>query len=180
MDFQLMIVRGRMLSILTGERIALNFMQRLSGVATQTRRHVDLVASQGKGDAGLRPDVLVSDILRRGQLPKDRFAPPVIIALVDQRVRCGACQRVWASPNRRGTLELERVLAFPDVLGEDGDAAPDTDTGERLAGQVEAWVRGLEIKLDVEIINFLDRFDGSLRLCGRSPWAGRWIFWRRR
>jgi nicotinate-nucleotide pyrophosphorylase (carboxylating) len=37
-------VRGRMTSILTAERTALNFVQRLSGVATQTRRHVDLVA----------------------------------------------------------------------------------------------------------------------------------------
>jgi nicotinate-nucleotide pyrophosphorylase (carboxylating) len=31
-------------SILTGERIALNFLQRLSGIATQTRRYVDAVA----------------------------------------------------------------------------------------------------------------------------------------
>src|SRR5438132_1333897 len=38
-------VRGRMISILTAERTALNFLQRLSGVATQTRRHVDAVAS---------------------------------------------------------------------------------------------------------------------------------------
>src|SRR5262249_31546199 len=37
-------VRGRMDAILVGERTALNFLQRLSGVATQTRRFVDLVA----------------------------------------------------------------------------------------------------------------------------------------
>jgi len=37
-------VAGRMRSILTGERTALNFLQRLSGVASQTRRHVALVA----------------------------------------------------------------------------------------------------------------------------------------
>lgn len=37
-------VRGPMRSILTAERTALNFVQRLSGVATQTRRYVDLVA----------------------------------------------------------------------------------------------------------------------------------------
>jgi nicotinate-nucleotide pyrophosphorylase (carboxylating) len=41
---RLAVVRGRMRSILTGERTALNFVQRLSGVATQTRRHVALVA----------------------------------------------------------------------------------------------------------------------------------------
>src|SRR4051794_9179708 len=32
-------VRGRMRAILAGERTALNFLQRLSGVATQTRRY---------------------------------------------------------------------------------------------------------------------------------------------
>jgi nicotinate-nucleotide pyrophosphorylase (carboxylating) len=37
-------VSGRMRSILTAERTALNFLQRLSGVATQTRRYVDAVA----------------------------------------------------------------------------------------------------------------------------------------
>jgi nicotinate-nucleotide pyrophosphorylase (carboxylating) len=37
-------VSGRMRSILTGERTALNFLQRLSGVATQTHKYVALVA----------------------------------------------------------------------------------------------------------------------------------------
>jgi len=41
---RLAVVTGRMRSILTGERTALNFVQRLSGVATLTRRYVDLVA----------------------------------------------------------------------------------------------------------------------------------------
>lgn len=37
-------VAGPMRSILAGERSGLNFLQRLSGVATQTRKHVDVVA----------------------------------------------------------------------------------------------------------------------------------------
>jgi nicotinate-nucleotide pyrophosphorylase (carboxylating) len=37
-------VSGRQRSILAGERIALNFVARLSGVATMTRRHVEAVA----------------------------------------------------------------------------------------------------------------------------------------
>ena len=41
---QLATVAGRMRSILTGERTALNFLQRLSGVATQTWRYTSLVA----------------------------------------------------------------------------------------------------------------------------------------
>jgi nicotinate-nucleotide pyrophosphorylase (carboxylating) len=41
---RLAVVSGPMRAILMGERTALNFLQRLSGVATQTRRYVDLVA----------------------------------------------------------------------------------------------------------------------------------------
>ncbi len=37
-------IRGAARSILTGERVALNFLQQLSGVATLTRRFVDAVA----------------------------------------------------------------------------------------------------------------------------------------
>jgi nicotinate-nucleotide pyrophosphorylase (carboxylating) len=41
---RLAVVRGRMRSILAGERTVLNFVQRLSGVATLTRRYVEEVA----------------------------------------------------------------------------------------------------------------------------------------
>jgi nicotinate-nucleotide pyrophosphorylase (carboxylating) len=40
-------LRGSARSILTGERVALNFLQRLSGVASVTRRYVDAVAGTG-------------------------------------------------------------------------------------------------------------------------------------
>ncbi len=40
-------VEGPGRSILTGERVALNFMQRMSGIATMTRRFVDAVSAQG-------------------------------------------------------------------------------------------------------------------------------------
>ncbi|MFK7739991.1 MAG: carboxylating nicotinate-nucleotide diphosphorylase [Planctomycetota bacterium] len=39
--------RGDMIALLSAERTALNFLQRLSGVATKTRRFVDLVAGTG-------------------------------------------------------------------------------------------------------------------------------------
>jgi nicotinate-nucleotide pyrophosphorylase (carboxylating) len=40
-------VRGKARTLLTGERVALNFQQRLSGIATHTRRHTDAVAGTG-------------------------------------------------------------------------------------------------------------------------------------
>jgi nicotinate-nucleotide pyrophosphorylase (carboxylating) len=41
------VVTGPLRAILTGERTALNFLGRLSGIATLTRRHVDAVAGTG-------------------------------------------------------------------------------------------------------------------------------------
>jgi nicotinate-nucleotide pyrophosphorylase (carboxylating) len=43
---RLAVVRGPMRSLLTGERTALNFLQRLSGIATLTAKHVALVAGR--------------------------------------------------------------------------------------------------------------------------------------
>jgi nicotinate-nucleotide pyrophosphorylase (carboxylating) len=40
-------VRGKARTLLTGERVALNFLQRLSGIATMTRKHADAVAGTG-------------------------------------------------------------------------------------------------------------------------------------
>lgn len=37
------VVRGRARTLLTGERLALNFLQRLSGIASKTRKMVDLI-----------------------------------------------------------------------------------------------------------------------------------------
>jgi nicotinate-nucleotide pyrophosphorylase (carboxylating) len=44
---EVMLVAGSTGSVLTAERTVLNFLQRLSGVATQTRRYVDLIAGTG-------------------------------------------------------------------------------------------------------------------------------------
>lgn len=44
---ELLVVEGRAVSILSGERTALNFLQRLSAIATETRRYVDEVAEWG-------------------------------------------------------------------------------------------------------------------------------------
>lgn len=44
---QILRVRGSARSILSGERVALNFLQRLSGVATQTARFVEAVRGTG-------------------------------------------------------------------------------------------------------------------------------------
>jgi nicotinate-nucleotide pyrophosphorylase (carboxylating) len=64
-------IRGPAASILTGERCALNFIQQLSGVATQTRRFVDAVA-------GTKAKILDT-----------RKTVPGLRALQKYAVRCG-------------------------------------------------------------------------------------------
>jgi nicotinate-nucleotide pyrophosphorylase (carboxylating) len=64
-------IRGAAASILTAERCALNFIQQLSGVATETRRYVDAVA-------GTRAKILDT-----------RKTVPGLRALQKYAVRCG-------------------------------------------------------------------------------------------
>lgn len=46
-DQQLMLLEGKLASILMAERVALNFLGKLSGIATLTREFVDIVKSTG-------------------------------------------------------------------------------------------------------------------------------------
>jgi nicotinate-nucleotide pyrophosphorylase (carboxylating) len=64
-------IRGSAASILTGERSALNFLQQLSGVATETRRSVDAVAGT------------------RAQILDTRKTAPGLRALQKYAVVCG-------------------------------------------------------------------------------------------
>jgi nicotinate-nucleotide pyrophosphorylase (carboxylating) len=65
-------LRGPATSILLGERVALNFMQRLSGVATMTRRFVDALPDES-----------------RSRITDTRKTTPGLRALERYAVRCG-------------------------------------------------------------------------------------------
>jgi len=65
-------LRGPATSILLGERVALNFMQRLSGVATMTRRFVDALPDES-----------------RTRITDTRKTTPGLRALERYAVRCG-------------------------------------------------------------------------------------------
>ncbi len=64
-------VKGKLRALLTGERTALNFLQRLSGIATLTRQFVEKVAPYG---------VKIADT---------RKTTPLLRALEKYAVRCG-------------------------------------------------------------------------------------------
>jgi nicotinate-nucleotide pyrophosphorylase (carboxylating) len=58
-------VEGRLAPILSAERVALNFVQRLSGIATATRRYVDAVADLGVGILDTRKTMPGQRVLER-------------------------------------------------------------------------------------------------------------------
>ena len=90
-------IRGKAGSILSGERVALNFLQRLSGVATLTRRYVDAVA-------GTRARILDT----RKTTPGLRaFEKAAVVAGGGQNHRMGLYDMVMVKDNH--------LLADPDL-----------------------------------------------------------------
>ena len=90
-------IAGRTRSILTGERVALNFIQRLSGVATVTRKFVDAVAGTG------------------AQILDTRKTTPGLRALEKAAVKAGGARN-----HRMGLFDAVMVkdnhlLAHPDL-----------------------------------------------------------------
>ena len=79
-DKQLCEITGNARLCLTAERTALNFLQLLSAVATQTRRYADAVAGTGaiivdtrKTLPGLRPGTKIRSQMRRRHKPSPGF-----------------------------------------------------------------------------------------------------------
>jgi nicotinate-nucleotide pyrophosphorylase (carboxylating) len=125
---------GRVASILTAERVALNFLQRLSGVATLTRRFVEAVAGTGahildtrKTTPGLR--ALEKAAVRAGGGTNHRFGLYDMVLVKDNHLAAAAgldhLQRAIETLHRerpavRVELEadtLEQVRGFLTLTG---------------------------------------------------------------
>jgi len=82
-------VRGPLRAILTGERVALNFLQRLSGIATLTRAYVEAAApvtvlDTRKTTPGLR--VLEKAAVKAGGGTNHRFSLDELIMIKDNHI----------------------------------------------------------------------------------------------
>jgi nicotinate-nucleotide pyrophosphorylase (carboxylating) len=139
---QLATVAGRMRSILTGERTALNFLQRLSGVATQTGRYTSLVA-----------DLPVQILDTRKTTPGWRL-------LEKYAVRCGG------GHNHRmglgdGVLIKDNHLA---ALSRAGAWSPDHAPAQAIVEAVRRarQMYGTRFPLEIEVDN-LAQLDAALR-----------------
>lgn len=131
-------VRGSARGILLGERLALNLAQRLSGVATLTRRYVDAVAGTGarivdtrKTTPGLR--TLEKAAVRAGGARNHRFSLSDAVMLKDNHLAVLAAQGLDLTEAIRTVrariphtmhleVEVDRLDQLPAVLA----AEPDT------------------------------------------------------
>jgi nicotinate-nucleotide pyrophosphorylase (carboxylating) len=126
-------VAGPMRAILSGERTALNFLQHLSGIATQTRRYVDAISD------------LKSQILdTRKTLPGWRL-------LEKYAVRCGG------GHNHRVGL-FDGVLIKDNHLAALGHGRKDI----RTAVEAARGLHGVGVPVEIEVDN-LAELDEALR-----------------
>jgi nicotinate-nucleotide pyrophosphorylase (carboxylating) len=129
---RLAIVDGPARAILSGERTALNFLGRLSGIATLTRRYVDAVEGTGavildtrKTTPGLR--VLEKHAVRCGGATNHRFGLDDAILLKDNHLRLAG--------------GIERAI---DMLRAAGSGLPIEVEVEDLAGLEVALAAGAD------------------------------------
>jgi nicotinate-nucleotide pyrophosphorylase (carboxylating) len=101
-------VSGSARAILTGERVALNFLGRLSGIATLTRRYVDAIEGTGvvvldtrKTTPGLR--ALEKDAVVAGGGRNHRFGLDDAVLIKDNHLR--------AARSLRAAVELTRAVS---------------------------------------------------------------------
>jgi nicotinate-nucleotide pyrophosphorylase (carboxylating) len=128
-------VRARMGTLLAAERVALNFLQRISGIATLTRSFVDAVDGTGATILDTRK---TAPLLR----PFDRYA-----------VRAGG------GSNHRYSLS-DMVLVKDNHI-----AANDGDIGLVIAKIIEFFLQPNRERVPVEIeVTSLEQFDEVLRL----------------
>ena len=141
-------IAGPMRAILSGERTALNFLQHLSGIATQTRRYVDAVA-------GLKSRVLDT----RKTLPGWRL-------LEKYAVRCGG------GHNHRLGL-FDGVLIKDNHLSALGHGKKEDS---RAAVEATRGLHGAGIPIEIEVDNLAELDEGSTAdrtSCCSTTWLPR-------
>ncbi|MCF7855924.1 MAG: carboxylating nicotinate-nucleotide diphosphorylase [Candidatus Pacebacteria bacterium] len=135
-------VTGRARAVLTGERTALNFLQRLSGIATLTRQYVDAVGRHAvkildtrKTTPGLR--VLEKYAVTKGGGENHRF---------------GLYDRVMIKDNHRLMASLEGPGGIRRAVKAARDVCPDLDV-EVEADTLDDVEEALAAKADIILLD---------------------------
>ncbi|MBI3985704.1 MAG: carboxylating nicotinate-nucleotide diphosphorylase [Lentisphaerae bacterium] len=151
-------IEGRARDLLAGERTALNFMQRLSGIATLTRRFVDKV--------GAWP-VMILDT---------RKTTPMFRALEKYAVRCGGGEnhrrglydRALIKDNHRRLWKGEGAGSLADAVTEVRSRFPDIAVEVEVESE-EELLDVLRQKPEWVLLDNMppDRLRNCVRLCGK-------------
>lgn len=122
-------ISGLLASILTAERVALNFLQRLSGIATKTRPFVDAIRDT------------------RTQILDTRKTTPGLRALEKAAVRAGG------GGNHRSTLS-EMILVKDNHLATNGDR----DALQKMVGAVRETHGKIRIEFEADTLEQVRQF----------------------
>ena len=127
------VVEGRTRALLSAERTALNFLQRLSGVATLTRRFVDAVAGTGARIVDTRKTTpgwraLDKEAVRAGGGANHRVDLAAGVLIKDNHVAaCGGVKaaveraRAYAPHSLRVEVEVTELLQIDEALAAGAD-----------------------------------------------------------
>jgi nicotinate-nucleotide pyrophosphorylase (carboxylating) len=147
-------LRGPLATILTGERLALNFLQQLCGTATVTRRFVDAVEGTGaeildtrKTIPGLR--LLQKYAVRVGGGRNHRFGLDDGILIKDNHVAACGSVRAAVERARRGAphglrveVECDRLEQVKQALAAGADVVLLDNMTPAVVGRAHALVAG--------------------------------------
>jgi len=142
-------VEGRLAAILACERVALNFLQRMSGIATLTRDFVDAVSGTNarildtrKTTPGLR--VFERYAVRAGGGQNHRFGLSDGVLIKDNHI---------AAARHRGAVDLAQIVA------EARAAAPHTVRIEIEVTNLDEVREAMESRADVVLLDNMDAGD---------------------
>ncbi len=149
----LAVIEGLTLNILQAERLALNFLQRLSGIATQTRKAVDLVGSDGARIVDTRKTTplwrwLEKYAVRQGGGYNHRLGLFDAVLIKDNHIRAvgGVKEAVKIAREKAGhTLKIEVEITNFQELNEALEAGADIIMLDNMATN--------EMKKAVSIVN---------------------------
>ncbi|HTV56847.1 MAG TPA: carboxylating nicotinate-nucleotide diphosphorylase [Terriglobia bacterium] len=156
------ILRGRARALLTGERVALNLLQRLSGIATLTRKFVDAVKGTGaeildtrKTTPGLR--TLEKYAVQVGGGRNHRLDLHDAILIKENHIRlAGGLSRALASARNLRTeaqlleVEVTNMEELKEALQQSPDAILLDNMSPAGLRQMVAWARAHNSKTVLE------------------------------
>jgi nicotinate-nucleotide pyrophosphorylase (carboxylating) len=156
------VLRGRARALLTGERVALNLLQRLSGIATLTRKFVDAVKGTGveildtrKTTPGLR--TLEKYAVQVGGGRNHRLDLHEAILIKENHIRlAGGLSPALASARNLRTeaqlleVEVTNIEELKEALQHSPDAILLDNVSPTALSQLVAWARAHNSKTVLE------------------------------